>query len=467
MEAIARENDLYNASIESFALRRFAGEPEWLASLRREAFARFTALGFPTTKNEEWKYTSVGPIAKVPFRLATDRRRIEASYPSPLPRGEGEEASHPALLPGGEGARLVFVNGCYSAELSRAGLGSAVRSLREALAERPELLEPHLARHASYEKSAFTALNTAFLEDGAFVRIPRGAILKEPIHLIFLSENGRGPAVSHPRNLVLAEPNSQAKIIETYIGGGGLQETSHPGPLPGGEGANYFTNSVTEVVCGDGAVLEHYKLQRESLAAFHVQTIHTVQERGSNFASHNVCLGAALARTDINVLFAAEGSECTLNGLFLVGGAQHVDNHTLIDHARPHCTSRELYKGILDGRSRGVFHGKIIVRPDAQKTDAIQTNKNLLLSREALVNSTPALEILADDVKCRHGSTIGQLDANSLFYLRSRGIGEQEARALLTYGFAADLANRIRVPWIRQEIEAFLGLRLPQSTEAP
>jgi Fe-S cluster assembly protein SufD len=448
MEAIARENDLYNASVESFGQMRSAGEPEWLASLRREAFARFTALGFPTTKNEEWKYTGVGPIARVPFRSAGDQPRLrDISQPDP----SFAKASEGATLPGGQGIRFVFVNGRYSAELSRAGLRPVVRSLREALLEKPELLEPHLARHASFEKSAFTALNTAFLEDGAFVRIPRDTILEEPIHLIFFSEDGGGPAVSHPRNLILAEPNSQARIIETYVG----------------EGANYFTNSVTEVVCGDGAVLEHYKLQRESLAAFHVQTVQAAQERGSNFASHNICLGAALARTDINVLFNAEGSECTLNGLFLPGGSQHVDNHTLIDHAKPHCTSRELYKGILDGRARGVFHGKIIVRPDAQKTDALQTNKNLLLSREALVNSTPALEILADDVKCRHGSTIGQLDANSLFYLRSRGIGEQEARSLLTYGFAADLANRIRIPWIREELEAFLGLRLPQPTEAP
>jgi Fe-S cluster assembly protein SufD len=447
MEAIARENDLYNASIESFAQMRFAGEPEWLASLRREAFARFTAMGFPTTKDEEWKYTGVGPITRVPFRPANERRRLQqAPHPGLLTPGEGEET-----LPGGEGGRFVFVNGRSSAELSRAGSRPVVRSLREALLEEPELLEPHLARHASFEKSAFTALNTAFLEDGAFVRIPRGTILEEPIHLIFFSEDGGGPAVSHPRNLILAEPNSQARIIETYVG----------------EAGHYFTNSVTEIVCGDGAVLEHYKLQRESLAGFHVQTVGAAQERGSHFASHNVCLGAALARTDINVLFEAEGSECTLNGLFLAGGSQHVDNHTLIDHAKPHCTSRELYKGILDGRSRGVFHGKIIVRPDAQKTDAVQTNKNLLLSREALVNSTPALEILADDVKCRHGSTIGQLDANSLFYLRSRGIGEREARALLTYGFAADLANRIRIPWIREELEAFLGLRLPQPTEAP
>ncbi len=439
MEAIARENDLYNASVESFAQMRFAGEPLWLAGLRREAFERFTALGFPTTKNEEWKYTSVGPIAKTPFRPADGQPRLR-------------DTSHPVSLPGGEASRFVFVNGRFAPELSKAKDGPAVfRSLREVLAENPELLEPHLARHAGFEKSAFSALNTAFLADGAFVRIPRGTILEEPIHLIFSPQENGGPVVSHPRNLILAEPNSQARIIETYVG----------------EGGEYFTNSVTEIVCGDGAVIEHYKVQRESLSAFHVQTVQAALGAASNFTSHNICLGAALARTDINVLFTAEGGECMLNGLFLAGGSQHLDNHTLIDHARPHCTSRELYKGILDGRSRGVFHGKIIVRPDAQKTDAIQTNKNLLLSREALVNSTPALEILADDVKCRHGSTIGQLDASSLFYLRSRGIGEREARALLTYGFAADLANRIRVPWIREEVEAFLGLRLSQPTEAP
>lgn len=445
MEAVARPDDLYSASLARFEEKRFAGEPEWLSKIRREAFARFAALGFPGVKNEEWKYTNVGPIAKVPFRLANEQAGLE-------------EGPHPGPLPGGEGARIVFINGRHAPGLSKAAAGPVVvRSLREALREEPQLLEPHLARHASFEKNAFTALNTAFLEDGAFVRIPRGTIAGEPVHLIFLSAADSGePAVSHPRNLILAEPNSQATIIETYIGSG---------PLPEGGGV-YFTNAVTEVVCEEGAVLEHYKVQRESLSAFHVQTIQAAQGRASNFASHNVCLGAALARTDINVLFTAQGSECALNGLFLANGTQHMDNHTLIDHAKPRCTSRELYKGILDGRSRGVFHGKIIVRQDAQKTDAVQTNKNLLLSREALVNSTPALEILADDVKCRHGSTIGQLDANSLFYLRSRGIGEREARALLTYGFAADLASRIRVPWVREEIEAFLGLRLPQAAEA-
>jgi Fe-S cluster assembly protein SufD len=452
MEAVARPNDLYSASLASFEEKRFAGEPEWLAGIRREALSRFAALGFPGVKNEEWKYTNVGPIAKVPFRLANEQAEIEEG---PRPGASSARASEGRPLPGGEGSRIVFLNGRHAPGLSKAAAGPAVvRSLREALREEPRLLEPHLSRHASFERNAFTALNTAFLEDGAFVRIPRGTIAGEPVHLIFLSAADGEPAVSHPRNLILAEANSQATIIETYIAS-----------VPERAGVS-FTNAVTEVVCEEGAVLEHYKVQRESLSAFHVQTIQAALRRASNFASHNLCLGAALARTDINVLFTAEGSECALNGLFLANGTQHMDNHTLIDHAKPRCTSRELYKGILDGRSRGVFHGKIIVRQDAQKTDAVQTNKNLLLSREALVNSTPALEILADDVKCRHGSTIGQLDANALFYLRSRGIGEREARALLTYGFAADLTRRIRVPWVREEVEAFLGLRLPQPTEA-
>lgn len=439
MEAIVRENDLYNASLASFEEKRFAGEPGWLSKLRRDAFERFAALGFPTVKDEAWKYTNVGPIAKTPFRLSDGETWLQSP-------------SHPGL-PGGEEAKIVFVNGRYAPELSKADAGPVVfRSLREALREEPDQVEPHLGVHASFQENAFTALNTAFLEDGVFIRIPRGAVVEKPVHLVSLSVGGGAPTIWHLRNLIVAEPNSQATVVESYLGQG--------------QAWPYFTNAVTEVICGDGAILEHYKVQREDLSAFHVQTLEAAQGRSSRFESHNVCLGAALARTDVNVLFAAEGSECALNGLFLTAGTQHVDNHTLIDHAKPHCTSRELYKGILDGKSRGVFHGKIIVRPDAQKTDAIQTNKNLLLSPGALVNSTPALEILADDVKCKHGSTIGQLDANALFYLRSRGIGEEDARALLTYGFAADVAGRIRVAWIRREIEAFLGLRLAGPGEA-
>ena len=437
MEAIVRADDLYVATQAAFAESRFEGEPAWLAPFRRAALERFLAKGLPTTKDEAWRYTNPGPIAKTPFRIAAETASLTGPHPA---------------LPGGEAARAVFVNGYYSSALSRGAFGPAtVMSLRGALRECGRAVEPHLGKIAPFEKNAFTALNSAFVEDGAFVRIPDGAVLEEPIHLVFVSVPGVEPVVSHPRNLIVAGPHSQAKVIETYIGRSGQS----------------LTNSVTEVVCGEGAILEHTKLQREDLSTFHVQRIAVTQQRASRFDSNNLCLGSALARTDIDVLFEAEGSECALNGLFVTDGAQHVDNHTTIDHARPHCTSRELYKGILGGRSRGVFHGKIIVRPDAQKTDAVQTNKNLLLSREALVNSTPALEILADDVKCRHGSTIGQLDANSLFYLRARGIGEADARAMLTYGFAADLAGRLSVPWVREEIEAYVMGRLARPSETP
>jgi Fe-S cluster assembly protein SufD len=439
MEAIVRADDLYAASQAAFAESRFEGEPAWLAPFRSAALERFLAKGLPTTKDEAWRYTNPGPIAKTPFRLAEETASLTGPHPA---------------LPGREAARAVFVNGHYSSELSRGAFGpTTVMSLRRALRERPREVEPHLGKIAPFQANAFTALNSAFVEDGAFVRIPDGEVLEEPIHLVFISASGEEPVVSHPRNLIVAGPHSQAKVIETYIGSGRSGQS--------------LTNSVTEVVCGEGAILEHTKLQREELSAFHVQRIAVAQQRASRFDSNNLCFGSALARTDIDVLFQAEGSECALNGLFVTDGAQHVDNHTTIDHARPHCTSRELYKGILGGRSRGVFHGKIIVRPDAQKTDAMQTNKNLLLSREALVNSTPALEILADDVKCRHGSTIGQLDANSLFYLRARGIGEADARAMLTYGFAADLAGRLSVPWVREETEAYVVGRLARPSETP
>jgi len=254
-----------------------------------------------------------------------------------------------------------------------------------------------------------------------------------------------GPTVAHPRNLVIAGAGSQAAIVETFLGTAGEP---------------YFTNAVTEIVLEDGAILDFSKLEREGDSAFHVATTAVSVGRNANFTSHSISLGGALARNDLNVRLDAEGADCTLNGLFLGNGRQLLDNHTLIDHARPHGTSRELYKGILDGKSRGIFHGKIIVRPDAQKTDAMQTNKNLLLSREALVNSEPALEIFADDVKCRHGSTIGQLDAAAMFYLRSRGIGEDEARNLLVYAFASDVASRIRVAPLRELVERQLGLRL-------
>ena len=442
MEAVAHPDDLFSAAMADFEETRFKGERAWVGGMRRAGMTSFSKIGFPTAKDEAWRYTNPASIVRTPFRL------FQESEPGRIESG---------AIPGGEAPRLVFVNGWYAPGLSRGTFGPAVAfNLRQAMAAEEGAVQASLGRIAVPLRHSFTALNAAFLGDGAFVRIPRGAIVEEPIHLVFVTSPGAQPAASHPRNLILAEPESQAKIIETYIGADA--DGSSAGPT--------LTNAVTEIACGEGAILEHTKLQRECSAALHLHRIAAAQGRASRFDSHNLCFGGRLARTDIDVVFQAEGGECSLNGLFVTHGSQHVDNHTLIDHAKPHCVSRELYKGILSGRSRGVFHGKVIVRPDAQKTDAIQTNKNLLLSREALVNSTPALEILADDVKCKHGSTIGQLDANALFYLRARGIGEEDARAMLTYGFAADLASRIRVPWVREEVERLLGGRLAGALEA-
>jgi Fe-S cluster assembly protein SufD len=434
MEAIAQETAGLERSIsESYRERRSSREPGWVAGIRRTGMERFRETGFPTVREDAWKYTNVAPFVKVPFQLASDER---GSFARPLP------------LPAGAGVQIVFVNGRYAPELSSVGLltgGLEVASLADVLTARPESVEPYLAKVVR-DGNAFAQLNSAFVDDGVFVRIPARTPVPDPIHLVFVSEPAFGPTVSHPRNLVIAEAGSQAAVVETFLGAAGEP---------------YFTNAVTEVVLGDGAVLDFSKLEREGDAAFHVATTAVSLGRNSNFTSHSISLGGALARNDLNVRLDAEGADCTLNGLFLGNGTQLLDNHTLIDHAMPHGTSRELYKGILDGKSRGIFHGKIIVRPDAQKTDAMQTNKNLLLSKESLVNSEPALEIFADDVKCRHGSTIGQLDAAAMFYLRSRGIGEDEARNLLVYAFASDVASRIRVAPLRALVEQHLGLRLP------
>jgi Fe-S cluster assembly protein SufD len=442
MEALAHDTTgagLERSLADSFRERRSPRDPEWLAGIRREGMDRMRATGFPTVRDENWKYTSVAPILKVPFEEAP------ADGPGEVPR-HGQRP-HPDPLPGGEGEiKLVFVNGRHAPDLSSPPRdGVEIRSLREILASQPDLAEPHLGK-VLRNGNAFAAANAAFLEDGAFVRIAAGHAVAEPIHLVFLSEPVFEPTLSHPRNLIVAERGSQAAVVETYVGT---------------TGELYFTNAVTEVVLDDAANLDLYKLERESTNAYHVTTTEVRQGRDSRFASHSMTFGGALVRNDLNVRLEAEGAECTLNGLFIGSGTQHLDNHTLIDHAKPHGTSRELYKGIMGGQSRGIFHGKIIVRPDAQKTDAMQTNKNLLLSKEALVNSTPALEIFADDVKCRHGSTIGQLDAGAMFYLRSRGIGEEEARQLLVYAFASDVASRIRIAPLRALVEQYLGLRLP------
>jgi Fe-S cluster assembly protein SufD len=426
MEALAAEAGL-SSYRDAYAQRlnvRGPG-PTWLAERRAQSFTRFLDRGFPGPKEEAWRFTHTRRLTSIPWVPAKGR-------PARSALSEEALAALSMRIPGA--VELVFVNGRLSPELSRGEMPPCVRvrELSDAVAE------PWLGRIAA--EGPFTDLNTAFFDGGVAIEIAPGAIVENPIHLLFASHEEDVFAFTSPRVLLLAGAGSQSPLIETYLGERGV----------------YWTNAVTEILLREGAIVEHTKMQQESTSGFHLQTISVVQERASCFTSHNVAFGASLARTDLAVRFDGEGAECALNGLFVGNAAQLLDTHTLIDHATPHCSSRELYKGILDGKARGVFHGTILVRKDAQKTDAMQTNKNILLSREALVDSTPALEILADDVKCKHGSTIGQLDSAALFYLRSRGIGEKDARDLLTHAFAADVANRIRFAPIRQRVESAL-----------
>lgn len=432
--------DVYLANFAQFASEVAKNGQAWTQQLRKAAMARFAELGLPTTRDEEWKYTNVAPISRIPFQPA---RR--ATY------DEASEALAAASVPELSGAQLVFINGHYVPELSAHHAlphGLEVGSLATALASRPHWIESHLARYAGFEDHAFVALNTAFMQDGAYVYIPRGAVVDVPIHLVFISLPQGEDTVSYPRNLLVLEDGAQATVIESYIG-----------LAPD----RYLTNAVTEVIMGQNAVAEHCKLEWESPGAFHIATLQVQQARSSNFVSHAVAVGGALVRNDINVVLHGEGSESTLNGLYMATSQQHIDNHTRIDHVMPHCISRELYKGILGGKARGVFNGKIVVHKDAQQTDAMQTNKNLLLSEDASIDTKPQLEIFNNDVKCSHGSTIGRLDANSVFYLRSRGLGEEAARSLLTYAFASELVHRIKLEPLRTTLNDFVLTWLPHS----
>ena len=411
--------------------------PGWLKELRRSAFQWVSQQGFPSAKDEAWKYTRVAPILEVPFEPAEPgtSRRLSAAAIDQLAGDFG-------------GPRLVFVNGYFAAELSslkKLPNGVQVKSLASVLAEEGEALEPILSRPFREQPHAFTALNAALAEDGAFIRIPANTTIEEPIHLVFISDTGATPHVSHPRSLVMAGAGSRATIIET-----------HAGIL----GDVYLSNAVTEVVLDEGATVEHYKLQNETETAFHVALLSVRQGRGSRFSTHSVALGSSIARHEVKVALEAPGAEVVLNGLYMPRGEQHLDNPTTIEHAAPQCTSRELYKGVVDGHGRGVFDGRIVVRPGAMKTDASQTNKNLLLSESAQVDTRPRLEIFADDVKCAHGAAVGQLDQDAVFYLRSRGIPEDAARGLLTYAFANEMLGLIRVEPLRLHVERLVAWRL-------
>ena len=389
--------------------------------VREQAAERFRQLGFPTPRLEEWKYTNVAPIARTEWKRCS-------SAPATFD-------THGASMQGRALAELVFVNGI---------LAHATGDLVKPISQAPE---EHYARYADYAEHPFTALNTANAQDGAYIHV-QGAV-EGFIHLLFIGTDG---FESHPRNLIVAERGAQLAVVETFVGSG-----------------KYFTNAVTEIVAKDGAVIEHTKIERESLEAYHVGTLQIHQERSSSVTSHCIATGGALVRNEINAALTAPGGSVVLDGLFVTNGTQHIDNHTVIDHATAHCDSLEHYKGVLDGNSRGIFDGKVIVRPDAQKTVSRQINNNLLLSETAVVDSKPTLEILNDDVKCNHGSTIGQIEEEPMFYLRSRGIGEEEARRLLIHAFAGEIIDRLKIEPVREQVRramfAQLGDRLPERRE--
>jgi Fe-S cluster assembly protein SufD len=419
---------------ERFALSRERRARDPIPALREAAFNRFLELGLPAPANEEWRYTSLAPLAEVPFAIAA------------ATTAGTERALLQAALPGS--VRLVFVDGRYRPELSSTAPSDGVfaGSLKDALAHRPELVGRELGRHADFRRDALLALNTAFLEDGAFLHLPAGAALQSPVELVFLSSASEKPTASHPRVLIVAEPGSEASVVETWAGA--------PDSV-------YFTNAVTEIALGRGARLEHCKVQQESGRAFHVATTQVTHRRDSRFVSHSFALGSALARNEVRALFADEGAQCILNGLYVGTGKQHLDNRTVIDHKSAGCTSRELYKGILDGQSRGVFGGRVLVRENAQKTDARQVNRNLLLSDDAVVDTKPQLEIFADDVKCAHGAAVGDLDQHALFYLRSRGLSMPAARSLLTWAFASEMVALVPLAPLRARVRDLVISRLP------
>ena len=405
-----------------------------LEALRDEARRTFSKRGFPTTRDEDWKYTNVSAIAKTDFRPGPETAVEEAALPS-----LGLVAGH----------RLVLVNGRLVDDLSVVGklpAGVVLAGLGRALAEHPERVEEHLGGLVAGRDLPFASWNTASFRDGVLLWVSEGVRLDTPVHIQHLAVPGADPVGAHPRLLVVLEAGASAVVVESHAGTG--------------EGS-YLTNVVSEMHVGDGARLEHVKVETERPGSFHVAGQVVTVGRNGHAATRHVALGSGLARTDLHAVLMGEGAECVMDGLYLGDGDRHVDYHTTIDHAVPHGESRELFKGILDGKSTGVFHGRIIVRPDAQKTDAKQTNRNLLLSEGARVVTRPQLEIYADDVKCTHGATTGRLDEEALFYLRSRGIAAPDARSLLTVAFAAELLEGIPLPELRTRLREMLVERLP------
>lgn len=434
----------YLENFTEFARATAPETPAWLRDLRDAAFARFCDVGFPTTRDEDWRFTSLSALTRTPFRLA---RSGDASLTvADLAPWHMEGAL----------ACLVFVDGHFAPALSLMGNcppGVVIDSLRSQIARQnaangSAVLSGHLGRYLDTVRDPFNALNTAFAIDGAYVHIPRGVALEEPIHLLFVSTAGpaAAPTMSHPRNLIVVEEEGQASVVEDYV--------SYGAQIPA------FSNAVTELVARGSSNVEHTLIEREHVESFNFSTLRIEQARSANVASHSLLAGGALVRNNVHPVLGGKGAECLISGLFVGSGRQHLDNYMLVEHVSPHCSSRQFYNGILDQRAHGVFHGRIIVHKDAQKTDAKQTNRNLLLDDNAQIDTKPQLEIYADDVKCTHGATIGQIEENALFYLRARGIGEVEARHLLLEAFAAECLGRMKSGVVRGYAQSAIEDRL-------
>jgi len=412
---------------------------DWLQKQRQEAFARFAETGFPTTHDEDWRFTSVAAVANTQFELGTSARIDEKQL----------EAFGTSDFAGG----VVFENGHCASELSRLpdlSKGVWVRNLAKDIDSAEGAVEDFFGKDLDFQRDPLAALNTALFEDGISVEIQPGIIAENPIYALFVTVPGVTPTMNHPRNLIVAHENSQVTVVEDYVSLG--------------EGIT-FSNAATELVAGDNAHVSHYMIVREGDQAYNFSTLRIQQGRHANVATHSLLLSGALVRNNVHPVLAGEGSECLINGLFMANGRQHMDNYMLVEHASPHCDSRQFYNGILNGQSHGVFHGRIIVHKDAQKTDAKQTNRNLLLSDDAQIDTKPQLEIYADDVKCTHGATIGQFDDNALFYLRSRGLAEAAARHLLLLAFANECLDRMNSPQLRAHLEKLVVAGLPEAAK--
>ncbi len=429
------DTELYRAEFQRLAPALL--QPDWVGALRQAGLERLQTLGLPTTRHEDWRFTNVTPILRLPFRPVLEAEAVS-----------GGEVLDPYLFRDVPGVRLVFVNGRFNPALSSlSGLpeGVVAMSLAAALEREQPLLKTHLGRFAEQADNGFSALNQAFFADGAFVHVPERRVVETPIHLIHVVTSHRSGATFHPRNVVVAETGSRLTILESYLAAGG---------------SHYFTNAVTELIVGEQASVEFLKFQDEAADAFHMAAWHGQFARASQVWVHSFALGAKLSRNNIRARLDGEGLECVLNGLYLTRDEQLADHHMIVEHAQPACASHEYFNGILDDKSRGVFHGRIYVHPVAQKTDAKQTNKNLLLSDDAVVNSKPQLEIYADDVKCTHGATVGQLDPESIFYLRTRGIGSDTARRMLIHAFAGEIIERIQCEPAREVLDRLVWDRL-------